>query len=186
MAVDFLHQIQRHADDDEQAGAAVKAGDGVVDLQGVGNQARDNRHHSKEGRPDVGNPHDDFLKVISRAFAGTITRNKAAVIFEVVGHVFGVERDGRPKIAEEINQDDVEDVVQIALPFEGAGEVVGPVSIEHLGNPFESEHRDEQKTAGENYRHNARLIDAQGQELTGSAVNAPTADMLGRLRGYAP
>ena len=43
-----------------------------------------------------------------------------------------------------------------------------------------------QQAAGEDHRHDAGLVDAQRQELAGAAVDAPAADVLGRLRRDAP
>src|SRR5579875_3764984 len=46
MAVDFLHQVEGDADNDEQAGAAVKLSYRVIDVQGVGDQGRDDSDNS--------------------------------------------------------------------------------------------------------------------------------------------
>ena len=74
---------------------------------------------ARNAAPDVGDAPQDAFEVIGRALAGTIAGNEAAVVFEVVGHVLGVEGDGGPEIAEEVDQDDVQHVVEIALPLEG-------------------------------------------------------------------
>ncbi len=50
VAVDFLHEIQGDADDDEQAGAAVEAGDRVVDFQRGRNQAGNDGDDGEERR----------------------------------------------------------------------------------------------------------------------------------------
>ena len=42
------------------------------------------------------------------------------------------------------------------------------------------------QAAGEDDRHDAGLVDAQRQELAGAAVDAPAANVLGRLRRDAP
>ena len=55
------------------------------------------------------------FEVVGRALAGTIAGDEAAVVLQVVGHVLRVEGDGRPEVAEEVDQDDVEDVVEEAL-----------------------------------------------------------------------
>ena len=44
----------------------------------------------------------------------------------------------------------------------------------------------EQQAAGEDDRHDARLIDPQRQVLPRAAVDAAAADVLGALRGNAP
>src|SRR5262249_18153055 len=46
----------------------------------------------------------------------------------------------------------------------------------------EQEERQHEEAAGEDDRHDARLIDAERQELARAAEDAPAANVLGRLR----
>src|SRR5207249_1627784 len=141
VAVDFLNQVQSDADDDQQAGAAVKAGNAVVHFQQVGDDAGDDGHHGQEGGTDVGNAHEEPLKVIGGALAGPIAGNETAIVLEIIRRVLGVERDGGPEIAEEINQDDVEHVVDVALPLEDVIKGVRPAPTGDARQGVEKEER---------------------------------------------
>src|SRR5262245_1359376 len=182
VAVNLLHQVERHADDDQQTRAAVEAGDRVVHLERRGNQAGNDGDDGQKRGPDIGDAHDHFFEVVGGALARPIAGDEAAVVLQVVGHVFGVKGNGSPEVAEEVNQDDVANVVEVTLALEGGGEVVGPAVLKRLGHHPEEKHRDQQEAAGEDHGHDAGLIDAQRQPLLGAAVDAPAAHVLGRLR----
>src|SRR5947207_1945080 len=47
MAVDLLNKIERHANHDQQAGAAVEGGDAVIDFHRAVDQARDDGDDGK-------------------------------------------------------------------------------------------------------------------------------------------
>ena len=114
MAVDLLYQIQRDADDDQQTGAAIKASDHRVHVQGRRNDARNHGDDREERRADVGNADHDTFQVFRGPLAGPISGNEAAEIFEVIGHVLRIENDGRPKETEEKDHRDVANVVDVA------------------------------------------------------------------------
>src|SRR5262249_39731740 len=119
------------------------------------------------------------------ALTRTVARNEAAVVLQVVGHVLGIEGNGRPEVAEEVDEGDVEDVVNVALPLEGVVQRDGPAPADVL-HPAQHQHGDHEEASGEDNRHDAGLVDPQRQVLTGAAVDAAPANVLGRLRRNAP
>ena len=112
MTVDFLHQVKGHTDGDQEARAPVKAGDGEADTQGAGNHRGDDGHEGQEPGPHVGNPYHDPFQVVRCSLPGSVTGNEGTVVLQVFRHIFGIERDGRPEITEEIDQGNVKDVVK--------------------------------------------------------------------------
>src|SRR6185312_5052720 len=113
MTVDLLHEVEPDRNDDEQSRASEETGDDEIDVEKSLNGRGDHRHQGQKRRADVGNAHHHPFEVLGGALAGTMAGDKAAVIFEVVGHVFGIERDRRPEIAEEVDEPDVTDVVDV-------------------------------------------------------------------------
>ena len=81
-------------------------------------ERRDHRHDRQERGPDVGDAHHHPFQVLRRALAGPIAGDEAAVVLQVVGHVLGIEDDGRPEVAEDVDQDDEQDGVAPALALE--------------------------------------------------------------------
>src|SRR5439155_5093062 len=125
-------------------------------------------YHRQERRPDVGDAHEHFFEVVSGALAGPVAGDKAAVVFQVLGDVLRGELDRRPEVAEEVDQGDVADDVDVPLAVErplqsGPDGRTGEAAPQHL----EQEHRQQQQAAGKDHRHDAGGVDAQGQELAG-------------------
>ncbi len=154
--------------------------------------ARDDRgrdgHDGQESGTDVGDAHHDLFQIVGRALAGPIAGNERAEALEVFGHVFGIERDGRPEIAEEVDQHDVQQVVDervaaLKCVVQAAPQRIIRIRLIQHAEKNRGKH---QQAAGENDRHDAGLIDAQRQVLPGAAIHAPAAHMLGALRGNAP
>lgn len=48
-------------------------------------------------------------------FPGRYPGIKRAEVFQIVCHVLGIKRDCRPEIAEEIDQNDVQHIVEVRL-----------------------------------------------------------------------
>src|SRR5207245_6582630 len=118
--------------------------------------------------------------------AGAVAGDEASVILEVIGHILGIEGDRRPEVAEEVDHDDVEDVVDVALADEGFGKPAGPGPARHrLEEGVEHEERQHQQAAGEDDRHDAGLVDAKRQKLAGAAMEAPSPTVFWRLRRSA-
>src|ERR1043166_7750969 len=91
------HGVERHPDDDQQRRAAEVEGD--VDL------ADQQRRQDTDGRDidgaDQCQSSEDAVDVLCRALTGTDSRDVAAVLLHVLGHVGGVEGDGGVEITEE-------------------------------------------------------------------------------------
>ena len=190
VTVDLLHEVERHTDGDQEAGAAVEARQIVVDVHRIRHDVRQDRHDCQEARPHIRDVKHDLFKVVLRTLARTMTANDRIVPLQVLCHVFRIERNGRPEIAEEVDQHDVEEIVRKhAVMREPAGRGTKPltkphrvrIAAERLRKHTEEPRRDHEQGAGENDRHDARLIHFDRQVLTHTAHDAAAADVLRTL-----
>src|SRR5947207_12795081 len=110
MTIDFLNQVEGDADGNQQAGAAIEAGDVGFDLEQAGDDRGDDRHEGQESRADVGDANHHFFQVLGGPPARPVAGNEGAEILKVFGDLLGIESDRHPEVTEEVNQGDVRQI----------------------------------------------------------------------------
>ena len=106
LRLDFTGRLQSNADDDEQGGAAE--GDGAAGIEGViGDGVGREGEYRDKGEKQAANK-DDFAEYLGDEVRSGLARAdpwyKAAVLFEVIGNLDGVEGYGDIKIRESDDQ----------------------------------------------------------------------------------
>src|SRR3984957_713775 len=102
----------------------------------------------------------DFVDVIGGAFAGTDAGDKSAVLPHVVGNLVGIEDNRHIEVGKENNPYGIEECVKRLAPAQPVDQVAkGPVVAQAVSHGL----RHSQDRGGEDYRHDAAGVDAQGQ-----------------------
>src|SRR5205823_1477380 len=115
LALDLFDGFQTDADDDQYRGTAQGevlpvAADHVDEQVG---QHRDDGQVHRAGQRD---PAQDEVEVLGRGLTGPDTRDEAAVLPHVVGHLGGIEGDRHVEVREEQDHQEVQrDVHRVAL-----------------------------------------------------------------------
>ena len=105
VALDLRHRIHRHADGDQQRGAAE-----IERHAGVGRQ--DLRQHADGGQVDGADDRDarqDVVDVFGGLVAGPDAGKEAAVLAQIVGRLLRIEDDGRVEEGEEHDQQRIDE-----------------------------------------------------------------------------
>lgn len=113
VTVDLLYQIQTDTDDDQQTGTSEETCHDVINLHAQGDECWQNGDQRKERGANQRNAGHYFFEILFSSLAGTIPRNKAALISKVVGNFLRVERDCHPEEGETEDTNYVEQVVEI-------------------------------------------------------------------------
>src|SRR6218665_3367243 len=111
MTVDLLDKIQGDRHYDQQPRPTIKAGDHRRDVHPRSDDSGDDCDQREESSTDISNSDHHLIQVLLSVRTWSISRNKAAIVLKVLGHVLGVDRNTRPEVAEEVDQGDVEQVV---------------------------------------------------------------------------
>ena len=93
MAVDLLHQVEGHADGDQQPGAPIETGHVVADSHRLGDEGGNDRDDGQEPGADVGNTNHYLFQVIGGSFAGAVAGDEGTVVLEVIRKLLRVECD---------------------------------------------------------------------------------------------
>ncbi len=177
--IDLLHQIEADGDDDQKSGSPVEAGDQEGDSQRLSDDGRDDGDDGEEACTDISDAHHDLLEISSGACSWSVAWDEATVVFEVFSHVLRVEGDRCPEVTEEVDQADEAEVVDQSAVAEGSGKTSEEGDVrEAVIEEGEEEVGDHQQAGGEDDRHDARLVDAEREELAVATHHASASDVL--------
>ena len=131
----LAHEIEQHADENQDAGAAEELSHHGGDLQGISEHLRNDGDECEEQRSGKGQPGHGEVQEVSGGFAGTDPGDVTTIALEVFGHLRGLEHGGNPEISEEENEHAVNhpmggtlishDSVDPVRPFGGGEETLG-------------------------------------------------------------
>lgn len=182
-------EFQSNADYDQQARCAECACKAEVFAQGVEQECRHNRKYCKEDCSEQSDTIGNASQIICGCFARTDTRNEAAVLLNVSGHVVRIELHLRIEVRKEYNQKNHHNVVNHAAHrvVTVRSEVLGVESNESAGptEHLDKHRREAHEGACEDYRHNAATVDADRNVGGLSAVHLVAFNLLRVLHGDA-
>src|SRR5215211_4839546 len=104
MALHLRDRIHRHADDDEKRSAAEIERHRRITDEELWKKA----DQGKVKGADDGDPGQDVIDVFRRALARADSRDKAAVLLEVVGRLLRIEHDRGVEEREKDDENDIE------------------------------------------------------------------------------
>lgn len=145
-------------------------------LRDLSEDDRENGDDTDEQRADKGDPGEFFLNIVRRGFARTDAGDGTVVPAECIGHLDGVVLDRTVEIAEEHDQDEVQDAVEPALgikQIEERSRTLARILDEHLDCGRKGENG-----AGEDDGHDAGDIDLDGKVRILAAVHLSAYDAL--------
>src|SRR5215472_13513222 len=97
MALYLRRSIERHANHDQQRGAAEIE----RDVKALHQDRRQYAHCADVNRPTQSNPREHPIDIVSRRSSRSDSRNKASILLEVVRDIDRIERDRGVEIAKE-------------------------------------------------------------------------------------
>ncbi|CAN3968136.1 TnpV protein, partial [Dysosmobacter welbionis] len=106
-------------------------------------QQRADRHDAQINGAEQGDLAQDFLDEVHSGLAGTESRDKAALLLQVVGDLHRIELDGGVEIAETDDHDEIHDHIDEGLGIDGVVDCPGNRLL--LGNTDEGPDRHGQR-----------------------------------------
>ena len=171
----LCHRIHGDSNDNEKTGTAEIEGHGILRDQ----EFRKDTHGRQISSADHGQPSQHVIEIFGRVRAGADTGDKAAVAFQIVGGVNGIEDNGRVEEGEEHDQADVEHQVErlaVAQESRDGGQPLRTAAAR------EARHgqRHEQQGGGEDRRNHAGDVQLQRQ-MRGLTAEHLVADLTLRI-----
>ena len=174
---DLLDSFKRNADRDQHGRSADIQ---VVDLEYEGQNQRDRCTDRKTDRSDEGDIAADLLDILKRRFARTDTRDKAAVLLQVVRDIHRIEGDGSVEICKENDQNNVQacsEPVACGKPVKDRSPCAGRIGIKEACNDL----REAQQRDREDDRDNSDEVHADRNMCALTAVLLASLHSLGVL-----
>src|SRR5579872_220937 len=132
----------------------------MVEMDSCDHPLGDERNDDQVERAHQRDARQNFIDVISGAFARAYARNKSAVLPHIVGNLIGVEDDRHIEVGKENNSYGIEKCVKRFAPAQPMDQIT---KIAVVAQAVSHGLRHGQNRGGEDYRHHATGIDAQGQ-----------------------
>ena len=104
-----LHRLKGNAHNDDDGGAADRQ---ISVADSLTQQQRADRHDAQINGAEQGDLAQDFLDEVHSGLAGTESRDKAALLLQVVGDLDRVELDRGVEVAEEDDEQEVDDDIR--------------------------------------------------------------------------
>src|SRR5579875_3574775 len=204
LRLNLVDGVHRHADDNEQCGAAeieihaetieqparemgvneVANKGKRLQLNPLNHDLRNDGQHSQVEAADDSDLRKNLVHVLGRVFPRPDTRDKAAVFAHVVSGFIRVEDDGDVEEAEEENQGDIDQVIEGARAAEAAEHVAQPDAV-FGGGKLQDGLRNGQQRGRKDDRDHASGVHFQGQMSGLTAHHTAANDAFGILHGDA-
>ena len=165
MRLDLRYRIDRHVNDDQQAGAARKkqADAGLRD-----DPLRYDTNHRQVDRPNDADPGQDIVEIGRGILTRTDARNEPAIALQILGRLFRIEYNSRVKEREENDAQGIEQhedwlaVPEILVDSDNE-RPPGRIRRDRVAGKLRDRQRQQQQRAGEDRRNHARRVELQRQ-----------------------
>src|SRR5581483_4667174 len=158
------HGVEEDTDVDQHAGATKEIGHPGRNLEVEEEDVGHDGDEREEDRTGEGEARHDEIEKLSGGLTRPHPRHITAVLFQIVGHLDGLEHDRNPEIAEKEDEQPVRAVVKpvAALePLRGLDEEFPVQSRTESGKNLLGKEKD---GGGKNDRHDAGIVDLEGQK----------------------
>ena len=157
LAFDLFNGVQRHTHDDEDA--RTSEGEVLIRMEGNECERRDHRNEAQVQGPRCRQPRQHIGQVVLGGLPGPDAGNESTILLHVVTHLDGIESDGHVEVAEEDDQQEIDDVVNRVITT--CEVVTNPLRRVGLRSEGGVKHRKVQNRRGEDDRDDAGLVHLQ-------------------------